>query len=212
MRGRGRTATFGSARSRERRNGTEGGRDVGRGAQWERWGAGRKALRPMRRAGRRARYPMGKAGRAGRKAGRPVRGGARSAVPNGKGGGGRDFRTGRGGRGRSRSRFFPGLGLLAASPRSALLGSPRRPRRSAARWRSAGTGGTGRSSSQPCSSATRCTTSTAKPSRSSCPPSWPRCRWTKTTWVSAAVRGSPRAGLRERSADAVPCRAVPPQV
>lgn len=89
MRGRGRTATFGSARSRERRNGTEGGRDVGRGAQWERWGAGLKALCPMRRAGRRARYPMGKAGRAGRKAGRPVRGVGRGArCPMGKAEGG----------------------------------------------------------------------------------------------------------------------------
>lgn len=62
---------------------------MGRGAQWERWGAGRKALRPMRRAGRRARYPMGKAGRAGRKAGRPVRGVGRGArCPMGKAEGG----------------------------------------------------------------------------------------------------------------------------
>lgn len=122
MRGRGRTATFGSARSRERRNGTEGGRDVGRGAQWERWGAGRKALRPMRRAGRRARYPMGKAGRAGRKAGRPVRGwGAERGVQW-------ERRRGAGlphGAGRPGSLAVPVLPRARAAGRVAPLRSPR---------------------------------------------------------------------------------------
>lgn len=108
---------------------------------------------------------------------------------NGTGAGGREGHRGRNGAvvvAREPLPRAPRAAVVAGPGRRALRPGLQRPG-SAAGWRAA-TGATGPSSSRPCSWATRCTTSTAKPSPSSCPPSWPRCRWARTSWVSGRGR------------------------
>lgn len=119
---------------------------------------------------------------------------------NGTGTGGREGQRGRDGAvvvAREPLPRAPRAAVVAGPGRRALRPGLQRPG-SAAGWRAA-TGATGPSSSRPCSWATRSTTSTAKPSPSSCPPSWPRCRWARTSWVSArgcwGLRGCRCAGF-----------------